>query len=125
MVNANLGEGFGLIPREFAATGGPTLATNWGGTADDIDEWGIPIPYNMAPAWKGHDVHEGLGEWAEPDVDALATLMREVSDYRGLFAELAMEKAPRLHELYSWRNFARGVYEVWKEYASQPAMQTG
>lgn len=115
MVNANLGEGFGLIPREAAATGCITLATNWGGTADDLDAWGFPIAYTMAPAWKGHDVHEGLGEWAEPDVEALAVLMREIADYRRLFAEMAMEKAQRVHELYSWRRFAEGVYEVWKE----------
>src|SRR5690606_13333605 len=37
MVFPTRGEGFGLPPREFAATGGVVLATNWGGTADDLD----------------------------------------------------------------------------------------
>jgi len=36
MVFPSCGEGFGLPPREFAATGGIVLATDWGGTADDL-----------------------------------------------------------------------------------------
>jgi glycosyltransferase involved in cell wall biosynthesis len=62
MVFPSAGEGFGLPPREFAATGGLALATNWGGTADDIQQWGMPIDgYAMSPAWVGDKT---MRDWA-------------------------------------------------------------
>src|SRR5690606_12701591 len=58
------GEGFGLPPREFAATGGLAMATNWGGTAENIDRWGIPIEHAMEPAYNTTSKWAGtVGEW--------------------------------------------------------------
>jgi glycosyltransferase involved in cell wall biosynthesis len=119
-VNPNLGEGFGLIPREFAATGGIALATNWSGTADDIQAWGWPIPYTLKPAdWRGIDKFRDveLGNWAEPDVEALAEMMRDVVENRERYQAIALRQAPDVHELYSWRQFATVVYEIWREVA--------
>lgn len=120
LVNPNLGEGFGLIPREFAATGGVTLATDWSGTADDLPSWGWPIPYTLKPAgWRGIEKFKGvdLGDWAEPDVKALAALMRDVADNYQDYHTIALNQAANIHNLYSWRRFATAVYEVWREVA--------
>lgn len=117
LVNPNMGEGFGLIPREFAATGGVALATDWGGTADDLPLWGWPIPYRLTRAWQGHDRFAGLGRWAEPDVDALARLMRRVARERRSYLQAAAEKARAVRELYRWPAFASTVYDVWREVA--------
>lgn len=117
LVNPNMGEGFGLIPREFAATGGIALATDWGGTADDLDLWGYPIPYRLIPAWDDHERHKGLGLWAEPDVDALARLMRQVAEHREAYRRQAWALAPAVHELYSWAAFADSVLNIWQEVA--------
>lgn len=121
LVNPNMGEGFGLIPREFAATGGLSLATDWSGTAEDIDYWGLPIPYTLVPAdWKGAlnlEPHAPLGMWAQPDESELALLMRAVYEARHEWRPLAYARAPRLHEMYSWRAFAEGVYAIWQEVA--------
>ena len=120
LVNPNLGEGFGLIPREFAATGGIALATNWSGTADDIEQWGWPIPYTLKPAdWRGIERFQGidLGDWAEPDVEALAVLMRDVVDNYETYYATALAQASNIHNLYSWRQFTTAVYEVWREVA--------
>jgi glycosyltransferase involved in cell wall biosynthesis len=117
LVNPNMGEGFGLIPREFAATGGIALATGWGGTADDGNVWGVPLPYTLVEAdWRGAANLEGqdLGLWAQPDVPGVAAKMREVADNRDYYRRRAMDVAPHVRHMYDWRRFAAGVYTIWK-----------
>lgn len=117
LVNPNKGEGFGLIPREFAATGGISLATNWGGTADDIGLWGVPLPYKLVRAdWSRVKSLAGqeLGEWAEVDTDELAHVMRHVADRREMYRFIAAQVAPTVRTLYDWRTFAERVHEIWR-----------
>lgn len=121
LVNPNKGEGFGLIPREFAATGGIALATEWGGTADDIEVWGHPLPYTLVEVdWSDSKNLEGqdLGLWAEPNVPKIAEILRDVADNRERYAAQARLAAPAIHRLYSWRRFAERVYEIWKGVAN-------
>lgn len=117
MIFAAKGEGFGLPPREFAASGGEVIATAWGGLLDDIDEWAWPLDCWLEPAWKGHPKFENanLGYWAKPDIDDLQHIMGFVAQFREPLLHLAHHRAPRLHELYSWRRFAEGVYDIWKD----------
>jgi glycosyltransferase involved in cell wall biosynthesis len=117
LVFAAKGEGFGLPPREFAASGGVVIATTWSGLADHIVDYAWPLGYEMGPAWKGHRDFEalGLGEWAEPDVDDLAGLMRWIADNRHAVTRWAFKGADRVHELYQWDEFADSVYEVWQD----------
>jgi glycosyltransferase involved in cell wall biosynthesis len=114
MVFPSCGEGFGLPPREFAATGGPVIATNWGGM-DNVWDWGLPLGYRLVPAWQGHIVFEKqqLGDWAEPDVNELAILMREVADEADIYNEWAYHNAKSVIERYRWDSFAMGVLDVW------------
>lgn len=117
LVNPNAGEGFGLLPLEFAATGGIALATDWGGTGDYIRTVGVPLPYKLVKAdWRGHKKFEGqdLGDWAEPITEVVAQLMRYVADNRETYRWMAAEVAPQVRELYDWRRFAERVYEVWR-----------
>lgn len=121
LVNPNMGEGFGLLPREFAATGGISLATGWGGTADDIWEWGIPLPYRLIKAdWAGVKKFEGmdLGQWAQPDIEGIAQNMQDVAAQRETHQHQAMADAPRVQRMYSWRTFAERVLGVWNEVAN-------
>jgi glycosyltransferase involved in cell wall biosynthesis len=114
MIFPSCGEGFGLPPREFAATGGPVIATNWGGL-DNIRDWGLPLGYRLVPAWPGHPVFEKqqLGEWAEPDVNELAILMREVADEADIYNEWAYQNAMSIAERCDWACFAHDVLDVW------------
>lgn len=121
MVNANLGEGFGLIPREFAATGGLALATNWGGTAENLDSWGLPIDYTLVPAWGDGHHHKGLGMWADPDIPGLAVLMKVVADTRHKWQPRVLARAGKLHEMYSWQTFAETAYQIWEQAAEKYA----
>ncbi len=118
MVFPTLGEGFGLPPREFAATGGPVLVTRFAGTADNLDEWGYGIPYKMVEAWPAlhryPDKLQGCGEWAEPDVQVLARQMKAIVEMECDALRSAMFKTRRIAELYDWSCFARRVFEIYR-----------
>lgn len=121
LINPHKGEGFGIIPREFAATGGVSLTTNWSGTADDLSEWGWSLPYTLERAdWGGHKVLAGqdLGEWAAPDVEGVARCLLHVAEHIDAYRHMARYHAQRVSELYSWRTFAERVLHIWKEAAS-------
>lgn len=114
MVFPSRGEGFGLPPREFAATGGVVLATDWGGTADDIDSWGLRIPYRMSPAWEFTDKFNGnCGLWAEPDVKAVSDQMKMVVTWDALLSRTAGIKAKAVRMAYNWNTFADRVLEIY------------
>lgn len=117
LINPHKGEGFGLIPREFASTGGLALTTDWSGTADDIDLWGLPLPYTLVKAdWKGHSRFEGtdLGYWAEIDPIAVASKLQTVAANRAYYHSLGKVYSERARKLYSWRTFAEQVLDIWK-----------
>lgn len=117
LLNPHKGEGFGLIPREFAASGGIALSTNWSGTADRIAQWGIPLPYGLEKAdWEWHKTLRGqpLGEWAKPDDRAIAHILREIVAERENFLSDAYRKAQWASHYYTWHRCARRVFEIWK-----------
>ena len=115
MIFPTKAEGFGLPPREFAATGGIALATNWGGTADDLDKWGFPIPHTMESAWGDVDKWRGkLGEWATIDVDTLSQQLRDVADNLDRYAGEASAKARWAIENYTWSAFVDQCVRVWE-----------
>jgi len=83
------GEGFGLPVAEAMCVGLPVIATNWSGTGDFVKEdVAYPLSYKLVDVprgdWKGYP--EGLQadgmQWAEPDVDHLVELMKEVYNNR-------------------------------------------
>lgn len=115
MVFPTRGEGFGLPPREFAATGGSVLVTRFGGTADNLDEWGYGIPYTLVPAWNGYDEKlQGCGEWAEADVQVLARQMKAIYELEIDAFHAARFKRSAVAQLYDWSCFARRVYEIYR-----------
>lgn len=116
LINPHKGEGFGLLPREFAATGGLALTTDWSGTADDIDQWGLPLPYALTPANWQYKMFEGqdLGLWAEVDPVAVANKLRMVADNRHYYRQMGKVYAERARELYSWHTFAERVLAIWE-----------
>jgi glycosyltransferase involved in cell wall biosynthesis len=114
MIFPSRGEGFGFPPREFTATGGLALATNWSGTADEIDQWGIPIPYTMEPAYPRSKGWAGtVGDWAVPDLDHLAQQLRHVADTYATLASEAPQRAQFVKETYSWQRFGQRVGEIY------------
>lgn len=116
MIFPTCGEGFGLPPREFAATGGISLATNWGGTADDLREWGVPLSYNKIDAWADNpEWYQQMGKWASVDVNDLANTLRMVDSDFELFADDAINSAEFVRETYQWSHFVGAVADEWSK----------
>lgn len=109
-------EGFGLPPREFAGTGGTALALNWGGTADDLHAWGLPVAVaGMERAWPGHQTLDGVGEWAVPDREDMAATLKHVATHRDYYRERGRQASAFVTANYNWGDYARKVYAVWQE----------
>lgn len=100
------GEGWGLPAREAAATGLPVIAPRFGGTAVNIDHWGIPLEkYTMQPSVLG-------GEWAEPDLDELIEKMRWVYDHQDDALEIGRKASGWLHANETWAHAAKQLLDL-------------
>ena len=116
MIFPSKGEGFGLPPREFSATGGVALATAWGGTADDIQHWGNPLAFTYEPAWADTPKWAGqLGVWAKPSLDVMVNVLRDVARRFDVYAERAVEQGKWVAENYRWDMFTSRVHDIWSE----------
>lgn len=114
MVFPTHGEGYGLPPREFVATGGLSLVTNWGGTAENVARWGIPIPYTLEPAWEGDEKWHGkLGDWAQPDVGVLAHQMSDIKLEYPRYGGVRRMFANTMHT-QTWDVFSHRVFAIWR-----------
>ena len=106
------GEGWGLPPREAAATGLPVLVTDFGGTAEEIEAWAMPIRVaGMSVARYGWYQPGEVGEWAEPDVDHLVELMRWCEQHREAASAKGAAAAAWMKEA-TWDRTARAIMEI-------------
>lgn len=118
MIFPSHGEGFGLPPREFAATGGAAIVTRW--WADEIEQWGYPVNYKMGKAWKDHPEHEGLGKWADVDMDHLVKQIKHVFNQKQrIIRHMGQRSATHVAKLYRWEKFAGRLNEIWNETAER------
>lgn len=85
------GEGWGLPPREAAATGLPVITSAHSGQAD-AGEWAYVVPH-ADPGKPAIFRHWGgqCGFWYEPDRDAMVDMMRWVVDHREEAAEFGRQ----------------------------------
>lgn len=113
LVEPSRGEGIGMPPLQAAMCGTPALVTNWGGTADLIDDkgiWGVRIKGLVRAS---NTMAKGA-RWAEPDAGHLAELMEWVVDERpkvkGDYSRWSLQsQADHFVEYlrYSWRDACR------------------
>lgn len=104
------GEGWGLPAREAASTGLPVIATRFGGTAVDIDQWGIPLEqYAMVPS-----VLEG--EWAEPNLDEVIAKMRWVYDHQDEAMAIGQRASAWLQANQTWEHAADELIDLVEQW---------
>lgn len=75
-------EGFGLIPATAMLLGRAVVATGWSGNMDFMapDAAGL-VPYRLIDAHDPRGTYELKGaQWAEPDIEAAAALLRRLAD---------------------------------------------
>ena len=80
-VSLHRSEGFGLTPAEAMHLGKPVIATRYSGNLDYMtDENSYLVDYEMRPIGDGNFPYPPEGEWAAPDPEHAARLMRKVAD---------------------------------------------
>jgi glycosyltransferase involved in cell wall biosynthesis len=86
VVSLHRAEGFGLILAEAMYLGKPVVATGWSGNMDFMNSGNsCPVGYELVTLDRTHGYYQAGQQWAEPDVDHAAHLMRrmvEDSPYR-------------------------------------------
>jgi glycosyltransferase involved in cell wall biosynthesis len=95
VVSLHRSEGFGLVPAEAMCHGKPVIATGWSGNMDFMDTGNsCPVAYGLVTLGRDHQVYASGQQWADPDVEHAAHLMRRVVDddaYRRQVGERARE----------------------------------
>lgn len=72
-------EGLGLTIGEAMYFGRPTIATGYSGNLDFMTAWNsFPVRFELTPVGPGAGPYPAWAEWAEPDLDHAAKLMRRV-----------------------------------------------
>lgn len=78
-VSLHRSEGLGLTIAEAMCLGKPVIATGYSGNMDYMGAHNsFPVDYRLVPIGVGSAPYPPEGEWAEPDVEHAARLMREV-----------------------------------------------
>lgn len=109
LVSLHRAEGLGLVLMEAMTLGKPVICTGWSGNMDFTTEANsCLVPWEMVPVTATHDAYRAEGferepHWAEPDVDAAASLMRRLAEDRQLRLQLGSRAAEDMRarrELY-------------------------
>jgi glycosyltransferase involved in cell wall biosynthesis len=82
-VSLHRAEGFGYTLAESMWLGKPVIATRYSGNLDFMnDQNSYLVDCRLVRTGPGHDPYPAEGQWAEPDVDHAASLMRDVFEHR-------------------------------------------
>lgn len=112
-ISAGRGEGWDLPLTEAMACGVPAIATDWGGHTAFIDpEVAYPLRVRgTIPAVSLCPYYDGF-EWAEPDAEHLAELLRHVVEHRDEARVVGMRGAALVHDRFTWAHTARTIRKL-------------
>lgn len=118
VVYPSFGEGWGLWPREAAASGLPVIATRWSGLEDGIDQWGIPInSYTLTESDPPY-----RGKWAYPDTDEVISHMRWCYENREAAHVKGQQAAAWVRQNQTWGHSAQSLISLMERYVWPSAM---
>lgn len=97
-------EGYGMPPREAATCGIPTVVQRFSGTADDCDEWAIPLE-DFTMVESGMELSGG--DWAQPSIDELVWRMRDIYDNQDAYKARALKAAQWMRDNATYAHAAQ------------------
>jgi glycosyltransferase involved in cell wall biosynthesis len=101
-VSLHRAEGFGLGMAEAMSLGKPVIATGYSGNLDFMTATNsLLVDHRLAPIGPGAEPYPADAEWAEPDIEHAATLMRRLFDDRGFADELGAVAAADIRRTHS------------------------
>lgn len=110
------GEGFGLWPREAAATGLPVISNTFSGSGHAIMKWGYPVKWDPVEPWDYHPEFRelDLGVWGEARLDDLIKQMKYVTSGNPYIWYMAKRSSENVKELYRWDRFAKHLLSIYE-----------
>lgn len=102
VVSLHRAEGFGFTPAEAMAQGTPVIATRYSGNLDYMtDENALLVDGPLVPVGPDGGPYPADARWADPDLDAAATMMRRLAADPALGARLGARAAADLAHTHS------------------------
>jgi glycosyltransferase involved in cell wall biosynthesis len=104
LVYPSSGEGFGLMPLEFACTGGLAIATDYSGMQEYLhDVTMLPVQVKqIVPADLYNRIYNNEANWAEPNWDDVADKMKWVAENREQAWQMGRQAAEQVRQRWTW-----------------------
>ena len=109
-VSLHRSEGFGLTIAEAMLCGKPTIATDYSGNRDFMTpDANYPVPYKLVTLDRDHGPYRAGQQWAQPDLDYAAEVMRYVERNRAAASEVGRRAKEHVSQVLHPATIGQGV----------------
>jgi hypothetical protein len=115
-ISVSRGEGFGLMPLQAISAGVPTILSDAHGHREFSNLATHRIPTTSVPTAKG--VWQDMGDWDEPDPEALAEAIKDLYANRDKYRRQANLTAPQT-AAFNWGTAADQLLQIVKPSGKQ------
>lgn len=110
-ISVSRGEGFGLMPLQAISAGIPTILSDAHGHREFSDLATHRIPTTSVPTAKG--VWQNMGDWDEPDPEALAEAIISIHKNRDKYRKQAFKNSGEV-AAFNWETAANQLLKIVK-----------